>query len=715
MTALAPRNSSPHSGRPHVWATTRKELCQIIPEFGLAQNDIVFGNSETPLLFVDGPSWEDDRWDGGRTIELSMVREFTRVIPGFAVSHGDNHTAQNAQQEAPPQPPVVEPSGNLESQVIEISEGTYVFASEESRQGTDATARCAPAHSSIAELPSVSTANTASTLYLTTLAEEPHPPVIEQDDGLYTFVQEAFIEGEPIGCPPIHDPIPQLPPFSPELGTSQLNASHSVITSHDFPQASPSINLTGLVPIDAPPEIEALLLSRTAGIPIRIVLCRNAAVSPLTPPDGCGCAFLGFFFVVDVQTSAEVHSWEALPGERPTTLVRGRKTWHFRFEWTPGGEDPDSIVAPQAQPWWQVATTDHERTNGDGAMPLQHSYTLLPLHFLAPPAQIVCTDADNLCFQRCGTCSTANGLPPISVEYVRQVRGTDPTAFPWDRYLESVSCVSSDCPDGLRCFTYGFSSTAFVHHMFTCNRPEAQAEATLLFHDLQAEVELISEPNTRGRGGSPYYSCAVSRPSARSTTPDAFWSSVPTSVSRARDLMLKRVHASPYPAALNINVLTISAWRTAGNKKGCVFAAQTSPIVFLCLGADVEMSFWRNRGAAAFVAQTIAATANAPLPRSASPDEEFGLGDIEEPYEPLVDKGDECIDSADSTPAAESNVASLRRPKPAVKGKGRPSGKRNVEEALMVTLVHGDVLVVHGAVFEYSIKRMGMSIVLYGQ
>lgn len=131
-----------------------------------------------------------------------------------------------------------------------------------------------------------------------------------------------------------------------------------------------------------------------------------------------------------------------------------------------------------------------------------------------------------------------------------------------------------------------------------------------------------------------------------------------------------------------------------------MFAAQTSPIVFLCLGADVEMSFWRNRGAAAFVAQTIAATANAPAPRSASPDEEMILGDAEEPYEPLVDKGDEYIDSADSTPAAESNAASLRRPNPAAKGKGRPSGKRDVEEALMVTLVHGDLLVVHGAVFE---------------
>lgn len=244
----------------------------------------------------------------GNPHTLHRVREFTRVIPGFAVSHGDNHTAQNAQQEAPPQPPVVEPSGNLESQVIEISEGTYVFAPEESRQGTEPTARCAPAHSSIAELPSVSTANTASTLYLTTLAEEPHPPVIEQDDGLYTFVQEAFLEGEPIRCPPIHVPIPQLPPFSPQVGTSQVKASHNVITSPDSPQVSisPSIDLTGLAPIDAPPEIEAVLLSRTAGIPISIVLCRNAAVSPLALRDGCGCAFLGFFFVVDVQTSAEV-------------------------------------------------------------------------------------------------------------------------------------------------------------------------------------------------------------------------------------------------------------------------------------------------------------------------------------------------------------------------------------------------------------------------
>lgn len=102
---------------------------------------------------------------------------------------------------------------------------------------------------------------------------------------------------------------------------------------------------------------------------------------------------------------------------------------------------------------------------------------------------------------------TSNGLPPISVEYVRQVRGTDPTAFPWDRYLESVSCVSSDCPDGLRCFTYDLTNTAFVHHMFTCNRPEAQADPTLLFNDLQAEVELVAETNTRGRGGSELGRC----------------------------------------------------------------------------------------------------------------------------------------------------------------------------------------------------------------
>lgn len=132
-----------------------------------------------------------------------------------------------------------------------------------------------------------------------------------------------------------------------------------------------------------------------------------------------------------------------------------------------------------------------------------------------------------------------------------------------------------------------------------------------------------------------------------------------------------------------------------------MFAAQTSPLVFLCLGADVEMSFWRDRGAAAFIAQTIPATAtNWPAPRGASPDEEFNLDDLEEPYEPLADKGDEYIDSADSTPAVESNAAAFGGAKRTAKGKGRPSGKRDVEEALMVTLVHGDLLVVHGAVFE---------------
>lgn len=247
----------------------------------------------------------------GNPHALRRVREFTRVIPGFAVRDIDNHIAQNAQPEAPSQPPVVVPSGNLEPQMIEIGEGTYVFAPAESRQGSEAT-RCAPAYGSIPELPSVSMANTAPTLYLTTLAEEPHPPVIEQDDGLYTFVQEALLEGKPSGGLLIHESIPRLPLFAPEVGTSpQASASHPVTISPQVgtsPQVSTatSSDLTTLAPVEAPPEIDALLLSGTAGIPISIVLCRNAAVSPLTLPDGCGCAFLGFFFVADVQTSAEV-------------------------------------------------------------------------------------------------------------------------------------------------------------------------------------------------------------------------------------------------------------------------------------------------------------------------------------------------------------------------------------------------------------------------
>ncbi|KAH9847311.1 hypothetical protein C2E23DRAFT_849217 [Lenzites betulinus] len=635
MRSPARTNLSLAFGRPHIWAASREELCEILPEFGQGDEDVIFENTETPVLFLEGPAWEEDRWDGGKMIEFTVVREFVRALPDFSIS-GGAHAIQRAQR--------------------------------------------GQAMAPTSEIPS--------------FTPEPLPEVIYQDD-MYVFEQEASPFGDRVEIAPLSVPMAQVAP-APVV-----------------PSISP-VDLTSLAPDDAPSDIDMLLMCGTECIPISIILCHNADLAPFSLPEGCGCAFLGFFSVIDVQTQTEVTSWEVIHTEHPTTLIRGRRTWRFRFQWIPGGEVTDPVALASPNPWWMSPSPGALplETGGptEDTAPLQHPYSLLPLHFLAAPAQFVCTDADvktwrgwhctscgrlnlqqNLCLQKCAGCSMSNSLPPISAEYTRQVRGTDPIAFPWDRYPDFVSCISADGVAGLRRFTYCWDASATVHHMFTRNRVEVQAEPTRLFSDLQADVELVSEPVGKGRTASAnglYYiaSFAFDRRGVSRNV------GIPASVTRARELMIQHVRALSVSPTWPINHLTISAWRTAGNKKLSVFLAERSPVVLLCMGADVELTFWRRRASEA-QAMTLHSISIA------------GADEMSE--DALIDIGDDTLDDAEFAPAGESVSTA---PKPKAK-----TGRKNMEEIMMTTLVHGDLLVVYGAVFEYTIKRTGMSIVLLGQ
>ncbi|KAI0364706.1 hypothetical protein BV20DRAFT_974084 [Pilatotrama ljubarskyi] len=643
------------SGRPHIWASSRDELYQLIPEFARAQNDIVFGSTETPVVFIEGDSWETERWDGGKTIELWMLREFTRALPDSAFG----------------------PDGDSRTRL--------------------------PWEHATTEMPVMAVSSTP----------EPWPGVVFEK-GLYRFVPEST-----------EDHV--------ALSASRLPAPYSrPLAAMGAPQVADWIVQA---PTDGPSEIEALLLAKTAGMPVSIILCRNATLAPFSLPEGCGCAFLGFFNIVDVQVQTQEFSRDATTqGDRVITLLHGQKAWHFRFEWTPGGEDVDCVTGPDSTPWWMTAgyaPQSLDPSQGTPGVTVQHPYTLLPLRFFAPPAQIVCADADvkawrgwhctscgklnvqrNLCYQKCNCCSVPNGLPPIAVEYVREVRGTGPVAFPWDRHDPSVECTSTDGPEGLREFTYALGPKGVVHHMFTRNRSEPQAEPTKLFSDLQAEVEFVSEaPGGPGRPGGkggtpigPYYSCKYEA----YWGPNALWSpEVPSSVSRARELMLRRGRVSYVPHALAINSLTLTAWRTAGHKKGCRLAAKASPVVLLCLGADVELAFWGHP-----VPGATHRAVSAPFP-STSPSLEPPVEIADDSH---MDAEDEHADEEEtaSAPAQSSSAATSGSAHAKNKGKGHAPGAKQVE-LLMVTLVHGDLLVVHGAAFEYSIKRTGMSIVLMGE
>ncbi|KAI0358137.1 hypothetical protein OH77DRAFT_1518859 [Trametes cingulata] len=649
-------------GRPRIWAATREELCQVIPEFARAENDIVFGSTETPVIFIEGDSWETERWDGGKTIELCMVREFTRALPESAFDPGGD-----------------------------------------SRTHT-------PWMVTTVEMPITMFSHMADPL-----------PEVVLEDGLYRFVSESETPEEDGS---INTPNLALLGASPAAAIGAPGAT----------------DWSAHVPTDGPQEIEALSLAKKAGMPVSIVLCGNATLAPFSLPEGCGCAFLGFFSIVDMQDYTEKVTWEATTqGGRPITLLYGRKTWRFRFDWTPGGEDLESASDPSSTPWWMTPSPPHpllHPTHGLGTVSMQHPFTLLPLRFYAPPEQIVCTDADvkawrgwhctccgklnlqrNLCYQKCDSCSAPNGLPPISVEYVRQVRGTDPIAFPWDRHDHSVSCDTMEGPESLRQFTYTLGPKAFVHHMFTRNRPEPQEEPTRLFRDLQADVEFVGElGSSPGRAGSkgsnatgPYFTCVFGTSSALRSGAHASWpSEVPSSVSRARELMLRRGQVRSGSPPLEINCLIMTAWRASGNKKGCKFAAESSPVVLLCLGADVELTFWGQQE-----------TTGPAVVASSPPDDIAEAADEDDVI--IVDDSrmeveEELPDEADSAPAPARSVSAATNGSapPKKKGKGGTAGSKKME-LLMVTLVHGDMLVVHGAAFEYSMKRTGMSIVLVGQ
>lgn len=147
----------------------------------------------------------------------------------------------------------------------------------------------------------------------------------------------------------------------------------------------------------------------------------------------------------------------------------------------------------------------------------------------------------------------------------------DPVTFPMDRATESVARSSSAAPDGLRDFAYAFSTTAFIHHLFTKNHAGVQEEPNRLFHDLQTAIEISSSPtNTTRNGARKSHAVYVAEFSASQRSAGRWpeWpTSTPECVSRARGLMLRRSRLKTYAADLTINCIAINAWRRAGKKR----------------------------------------------------------------------------------------------------------------------------------------------------
>ena len=223
-----------------------------------------------------------------------------------------------------------------------------------------------------------------------------------------------------------------------------------------------------------------------------------------------------------------------------------------------------------------------------------------------------------LCLAQCE--QTPNGLAPLSAEHVRPARGVDPVTYPSDRYLPSVACTSAPTPDGLLAFSYALPNPSPVTrksqplrvggawalcHVFTRNRPAAQAEPGALFREIQECIVLVPKAAPAvARGGfkaaAPVYTARfasgeegegadepgvenkVQRGERNEDVDGAQrW---PVVVVRARELMRRRARLVDVDVdgdkvrdaqEVQVDYLTIEAWKGAGNKK---VSRRSSPV-----------------------------------------------------------------------------------------------------------------------------------------
>lgn len=90
-----------------------------------------------------------------------------------------------------------------------------------------------------------------------------------------------------------------------------------------------------------------------------------------------------------------------------------------------------------------------------------------------------------------------NRLPPVNAHCVRDVHGTAPVTYPWDRCTGCIT-YSKKGSDGMHTSWYKFGEEIVVKHLFTQNREDLQEEATQLFRDFQTDIELVGCRTSKG-------------------------------------------------------------------------------------------------------------------------------------------------------------------------------------------------------------------------
>ncbi|KAF5379477.1 hypothetical protein D9615_006653 [Tricholomella constricta] len=344
----------------------------------------------------------------------------------------------------------------------------------------------------------------------------------------------------------------------------------------------------------------------------------------------------------------------------------------------------------------------------------------------------------------------------VSLARLRDPQQAAPMSHPDNAYpAEVVDGTGAVWGDGMQTFTYVWevqqegqgqgkekekekedeNGKGRVTHVFTGNAGTLQVEASVLLMEVQMQVplrRLMCSTN-------PYFSYVVGTEPAAAKTGAAgrvgeqvpvAWPDVPKCVMRARDVMLARAQVYA-EREFTINQLTILGWVTPGTRKGAsALECKTNAVLMMVLGCEAVITFVPKAGfrdAESGVGMgVVSALEKAGQLLSFVGDGDVVMGDdtsgdgpliqgIDEPVERIGDLDPSAMDveplAMDAEPLAMDAGPPTIAPVQDKRAKKVPAKDKR---SITVTLVHGDVLVLSGDIFEYSIKRTGTSILLMG-
>ncbi|KAF6760689.1 hypothetical protein DFP72DRAFT_881256 [Ephemerocybe angulata] len=291
---------------------------------------------------------------------------------------------------------------------------------------------------------------------------------------------------------------------------------------------------------------------------------------------------------------------------------------------------------------------------------------------------------------------------------IRGPHSCSPCCLPFNDCSDSVLGTSTSWNNGMRTLSYYYRKV-WVKHVFTCNLAHLQKAASEMIRVLQTEVELRRDVED---ASSPFFKCAYDlSPSVGAVVPDC--------LVKAGTLLAKR--ASAYAEigveTMEVSKLKVLAWMAPGKRMNQdVLRAKSSPVAVLCLGSDVVMCLSPQKGPEARKASGSSkkgAAKGSASKKGKEVEPQLDLSSLivmEERSTMKEEKSDgaQTEFNMQESSSVEAPVASSSQP-PAV----TPVNKL-AEDTVQVTMVHGDVLVLSGEDFTYSLKRSGTGILIFG-